>query len=423
MSSTADAPRNDENLPVWKLIFLNKRMLICVFLGLASGMPLYVLYQLVPAWLRFEGVDLSTIGLFALLTIPYNWKFMWAPFIDRFRVPFLGRRKGWILLTQVLLLFSIAGFGGIDPNVNIRPVIWMVLATAFFSATQDIVIDGYRRELLPDNELGLGNSIHVNAYRISSLVPGSLALILSDSLPWSVVFPIVAAFMLVGIIATLFFPETSDDVLAPASMRAAIVDPFVEFFTRDSFKHAVLVLLFIVLYKLGDNMATALQTPFFIDLGYSGTDIGLVAKFANLGASIVGGFVGGIIMLKISINRALWLFGVVQMATILGYAWLSITDTNLVALFLATSFEYFGVGLGTAAITAFIAAQTDKRFSVTQLALLLSFVTLARTFTSAAAGFIIEAVGYFNFFLLCFVLAIPGMALLYWVAPWSKRAP
>ncbi len=423
MSSTADAPRNDENLPVWKLIFLNKRMLICVFLGLASGMPLYVLYQLVPAWLRFEGVDLSTIGLFALLTIPYNWKFMWAPFIDRFRLPFLGRRKGWILLTQVLLLFSIAGFGGIDPNVNIRPVIWMVLATAFFSATQDIVIDGYRRELLPDNELGLGNSIHVNAYRISSLVPGSLALILSDSMPWSVVFPIVAAFMLVGIVATLFFPETSDDVLAPASMRAAIVDPFVEFFTRDSFKHAVLVLLFIVLYKLGDNMATALQTPFFIDLGYSGTDIGVVAKFANLGASIVGGFVGGIIMLKISINRALWLFGVVQMATILGYAWLSITDANLVALFLANSFEYFGVGLGTAAITAFIAAQTDKRFSVTQLALLLSFVTLARTFTSAAAGFIIEAVGYFNFFLLCFVLAIPGMALLYWVAPWSKRAP
>lgn len=423
MSSTADAPRNDENLPVWKLIFLNKRMLICVFLGLASGMPLYVLYQLVPAWLRFEGVDLSTIGLFALLTIPYNWKFMWAPFIDRFRLPFLGRRKGWILLTQVLLLFSIAGFGGIDPNVNIRPVIWMVLATAFFSATQDIVIDGYRRELLPDNELGLGNSIHVNAYRISSLVPGSLALILSDSMPWSVVFPIVAAFMLVGIVATLFFPETSDDVLAPASMRAAIVDPFVEFFTRDSFKHAVLVLLFIVLYKLGDNMATALQTPFFIDLGYSGTDIGVVAKFANLGASIVGGFVGGIIMLKISINRALWLFGGVQMATILGYAWLSITDANLVALFLANSFEYFGVGLGTAAITAFIAAQTDKRFSVTQLALLLSFVTLARTFTSAAAGFIIEAVGYFNFFLLCFVLAIPGMALLYWVAPWSKRAP
>jgi PAT family beta-lactamase induction signal transducer AmpG len=422
MSSTAEIPPSETPPSVWKLIFLNKRMLICVFLGLSSGMPLYVLYQLVPAWLRFEQVDLSTIGLFALLTIPYNWKFIWAPFLDRFRLPFLGRRRGWILLTQVLLLFSIAGFGGIDPAENIRPVIWVVLATAFFSATQDIVIDGYRRELLPDNELGLGNSIHVNAYRISSLVPGSLALVLSDSLPWPVVFQIVAAFMLVGITATLFFPETSDDAQAPVSMRAAIVDPFVEFFTRDSFRHAILVLLFIVLYKLGDNMATALQTPFFIDMGYSGTDIGLVAKFANLWSSIAGGVVGGIIMLKISINRSLWLFGIVQMLTILGYAWLSLVGHNLFALFAATSFEYFGVGLGTAAITAFIAAQTDKRFSVTQLALLLSFVTLARTFTSAAAGFIIEAIGYFNFFLVCFVLAIPGMLLLVWVAPWNGKS-
>jgi PAT family beta-lactamase induction signal transducer AmpG len=423
MSSTAETSQSGASLPLWKMIFLNKRMLICVFLGLSSGMPLYVLYQLVPGWLRFEQVDLSTIGLFALLTIPYNWKFIWAPFLDRYRLPFLGRRRGWILLTQVLLLFSIAGFGGIDPAVNIRPVIWLVLATAFFSATQDIVIDGYRRELLPDNELGLGNSIHVNAYRISSLVPGSLALILSDTLPWSTVFPIVAAFMLVGIVATLFFPETSDDALAPQSIKAAIVDPFVEFFTRDSFGHALLILLFMVLYKLGDNMATALQTPFYIDMGYSGTDIGLVGKGAGLISSIAGGFAGGIIMLKISINRSLWLFGIVQMLTILAYAWLSVTEHTLGALYIAVSFEYFGVGLGTAAITAFIASQTDRRFSVTQLALLISFVTLARTFTSAAAGFMIEAMGYFNFFLVCFVLAIPGMLLLIWVAPWNGKSP
>jgi PAT family beta-lactamase induction signal transducer AmpG len=322
---------------------------------------------------------------------------------------------------QVCLLFSIASFAGIDPAVDITPVIWVVVATAFFSATQDIVIDGYRRELLPDNELGLGNSIHVNAYRISSLVPGSLALILADRMPWSVVFVVVAAFMLVGILSTLFIPETSDDSVAPKSLRAAIVDPFVEFFTRDSLKSALLVLAFIVLYKLGDNMATALQTPFFIDMGYSLTQIGTVAKFANLGASIVGGIVGGVLMLRISINRALWLFGVVQMASILGYALLSLIEANALALFAATGFEYFGVGLGTAAISAYIAAQTDRRFSVTQLALLLSFVTLARTFTSAISGFLIEAVGYTSFFLICFALAIPGMVLLLWVAPWSGR--
>jgi len=408
-------------IPLWRQILLNKRMLVCVFLGLASGMPLYVLYQLIPFWLRKEDVDLATIGLFSILALPYNFKFLWAPLLDRYSFPLLGRRRGWILVTQVCLLFSIAGFGGFDPGESLKPVIWLVVATAFFSATQDIVIDGYRRELLSDREMGLGNSIHVNAYRISSLVPGSLALIMSDTLPWSVVFGVVAAFMMVGIVSTLLIPEVSDTSQAPTSLKAAIINPFVEFFTRDSISSALLILLFIVLYKLGDNLAVALQTPFFIDMGYSGTEIGLVAKFSNLGASILGGLAGGILMLKISINRALWLFGAVQMTSILGYAILSVTDHNLLALFAATSYEYFGVGLGTTAISAYIAIQSDRRFSVTQLALLLSVVTLARTFTGAAAGFMIEAVGYFQFFLICFALAIPGMVLLVWVAPWNSK--
>ncbi|MGA0806944.1 MAG: MFS transporter, partial [Pseudohongiellaceae bacterium] len=252
MTRTDQAPANiitPDSL--WKQIFLNPRMLVCIFLGLSSGMPLYVLYQLVPGWLRAEGIDLATIGLFAILTLPYNWKFLWSPLLDRYRLPLLGRRRGWILLMQVCLLFSIAGFAGIDPTDDITPVIWMVVATAFFSATQDIVIDGYRRELLPDRELGLGNSIHVNAYRISSLVPGSLAFILADRMPWSAVFLVVAAFMVVGILSTLFIPETGDDSAAPTSLKAAIVEPFVEFFTRGSLQGALLVLGFIVLYKLG----------------------------------------------------------------------------------------------------------------------------------------------------------------------------
>jgi MFS transporter, PAT family, beta-lactamase induction signal transducer AmpG len=422
MTRTDQTPESFNSLPLWRQVFLNPRMLVCIFLGLSSGMPLYVLYQLVPGWLRAEGIDLGTIGLFAILTLPYNWKFLWSPLLDRYSLPFLGRRRGWILLTQICLLFSIAGFAGIDPTVDITPVIWVVVATAFFSATQDIVIDGYRRELLPDNELGLGSSIHVNAYRISSLVPGSLAFIMADSMPWSVVFLVVAAFMLVGILSTLFIPETGYASKAPVSLKAAVVEPFVEFFTRDTLKSALLVLAFIVLYKLGDNMATAMQTPFFIDMGYTLTQIGTVAKFANLGASIAGGIVGGVLMLRISINRALWLFGVVQMASIMGYALLSLIEPNALALFAATGFEYFGVGLGTAAISAYIAAQSNRRFSVTQLALLLSFVTVARTFTTALSGFLIEAVGYTSFFLICFALAIPGMVLLLWVAPWSGSA-
>jgi MFS transporter, PAT family, beta-lactamase induction signal transducer AmpG len=405
--------------PVWKQILLNPRMLICVFLGLSSGMPFYVLIQLVPGWLRNQGVDLSTIGLFAILTLPYNWKFLWSPLIDRYRLPFLGRRRGWIILMQVLLLFSIAGFSGVDPATNLRAVVWFVAATALFSATQDIVIDGYRRELLPDHELGLGNSIHINAYRIASLVPGSLAFILADRMPWGPVFWTVAAFMSVGIVSTLLIPETGRDDDVPKTLVAAVVEPFVEFFTRGTFRSALLILAFILLYKLGDNMAVALQTPFFQDMGYSLTEIGTVAKFANLGSSITGALVGGVLMLKISINRALWLFGFVQIISILGYAWLSVIEHDALALFAATGLEYFGVGLGTTAITAFIAKQANTRFSVTQLALLLSIVTIPRTLASATTGFIIEAVGYFNFFLICFALAIPGMLLLLAVAPWN----
>lgn len=406
------------NIYIVQQILLNRRMWVCVLLGMASGMPLYVLYQMIPGWLNNAGVSLSTIGLFGILALPYNWKFLWSPLIDRYPLPFLGRRRGWILLTQVLLLASISMFGATDPAAEIMPVVWIVVATALFSATQDIVIDGYRRELLPDNELGLGNAIFVNAYRISSLVPGSLAFILSDSMGWSATFPVVAAFMLIGIGATVLMPEVVLESAPPRTLRDAVVEPFREFFNRDGVGHAFLVLLFIIFYKLGDSMATALQTPFFQDMGYSNTEIGTVVKFANLGMSILGGLIGGIIMLRLSINRSLWVFGVVQMSSILGYAALSTSQHSLYALFAATGFEYLGVGLGTAALTAYIASQASLRFSVTQLALLLSFATLARTFTSATAGFLIEAVGYTRFFLVCFVVALPGMVLLWWVAPW-----
>jgi PAT family beta-lactamase induction signal transducer AmpG len=240
-------------------------------------------------------------------------------------------------------------------------------------------------------------------------------------MPWAAVYWIVAAFMIVGIVATLLIPEVSSDEQAPRTLQAAIVAPFVEFFTRSTFAKALLILAFILLYKLGDNMAVALQTPFFLDMGYSRTDIGTVAKFTNLGMSIAGGILGGIIMLKISINRALWLFGVVQMTSILGYAWLSTREANLLFLFAASGYEYLGVGLGAAAIGAFIARESSRRFSVTQLALLLSIATVTRTVAGATTGFIIEAVGYFTFFLICFVLAAPGMALLFWVAPWNPN--
>jgi PAT family beta-lactamase induction signal transducer AmpG len=397
-------------------------MVTCIFLGFSSGLPLYVLIQLVPAWLRSHEVDLATIGLFALVGLPYTWKFLWSPIMDRFKLPFLGRRRGWALITQLGLIISIAALGRFDPSVSLQAIVVTVFIISFFGASQDIVIDAYRRELLADDELGTGTSFFVNAYRLSSLVPGSLALILSDILPWSTVYWVTALFMLIGILTTFIIKEVSDDSLAPASLKEAVIDPFVEFFSRGGIKAGLAILAFMFFYKLGDNMATALATPFYLDMGFSRTEIGSVAKIAALWASITGGILGGVIMLKVSINRALWMFGFVQMFTILGYVWLSTAGHDATVLFIVVSGEYLGVGLGAIALTAYMARETSKSFTATQFALFSSFIAVPRIFANASTGFIIEAVGYTQFFVICALFAIPGMLLLFKVAPWNEKS-
>jgi PAT family beta-lactamase induction signal transducer AmpG len=405
----------------FKQAILNKRMLICIFTGFSSGLPLFVLYQLVPGWLRDQGVSLAEIGLFSLIGIPYVWKFLWSPLMDRYALGGLGRRRSWMLATQVLLLISIAAFGVVNPIENIWSVAYLAAAVAFFSASQDIVLDAYRRELLPDNELGLGNSIHVQAYRLSGLVPGSLAFILADHISWQSVFIVVAVFMVLGILLTLFIKELETEHSAPKSLRDAIVLPFRDFIQSNGLKSAVFTLAFLVLYKLGDNMATALQTPFFIDMGFSKTEIGVIAKTSSMIAMTIGIVVGGIVMIKLSINRALWLFGFVQIASILGFAALAEIGHNNVALAIAMGFEYLGVGLGTAAFTAFIARTTNPAFAATQIALFTALAVLPRTFANATTGFIVEQIGWTQFYFLCTALAVPGMLMLFKVAPWHEK--
>jgi len=395
-------------------------MVTCIFLGFTSGLPLYVLIQLVPAWLRSHDIDLATIGLFALVSLPYTWKFVWSPVMDRYKLPFLGRRRGWALLAQIGLFFSIAALGRFDPSASLQSIIVTVFVISLFGASQDIVVDAYRRELLADDELGTGTSFFINAYRLSSLVPGSLALILSDFLPWSVVYWVTATFMLVGIVTTFVIKEVSDDALAPVSLREAVVDPFVEFFSRGGLKAGLAILAFMFFYKLGDNMATALATPFYLDMGFSRTEIGSIAKIAALWSSIAGGILGGVVMLKLSINRALWIFGFVQMITILGFVWLSLAGHHPLGLFVVVSGEYLGVGLGAIALTAYMARETSKAFTATQFALFSSFIAIPRTFANASTGFIIEAIGYTQFFIVCTLVAIPGLLLLFKVAPWNE---
>ncbi|OZB10845.1 MAG: AmpG family muropeptide MFS transporter [Gallionellales bacterium 39-52-133] len=390
-------------MSVWQQLF-TRRMLICVFIGFSSGLPLYLLFNLLPAWLRSEHVDLKTIGLFALIQFPYTWKFLWSPLLDRYVVPMLGRRRGWMLLTQIGLLLVIASMGAFSPQSELHIIAWIATLLAFLSATQDIVLDAFRRELLSDAELGLGNAVYVNAYR----------------------FIITALFMLPGIVMSLMVKEPHR-ATPPKTLREAVVEPFHEFINRQGLNNALLILAFLFFYKLGDSMCTALATPFYLDMGFSKTQIGLIAKNAGLWPAVIGGMLGGLWMFKIGINRALWLFGVVQLVSIFGFAWLAsvghhaeITSVELAQLAIVIGLEALGVGLGTVAFVAFIARTTHPAYTATQFALFTSLMAVPRTFANAATGWLVEMMGWPVFFMLCALLAVPGMLLLLKVAPWNE---
>ncbi|MDO5685836.1 MAG: AmpG family muropeptide MFS transporter [Neisseria sp.] len=447
------------NLPAFLRIknpALWRKTVICIFTGFSSGLPLYFVLNLIPVWLKTDNIDLKVIGLMALIQLPYTLKFLWAPFLDGFSLPFLGRRRGWLLSAQLGIIAAMSLYGLLQPQRDLWFVVGISVLLTFFSATQDVVIDAFRREILADNELGLGNAVHVNAYRIASLIPGSLSLVLTDYLSWGSVFVVTALFMLPGIAMTLLAKEPPLNHAAPKTLRDTVVLPFQEFFTRKGVQHGLLVLSFIFLYKLGDSMATALASPFYLDMGFSPKDIGLIAKNAGLWPMIIFGILGGIWMLKLGINKALWLFGVVQMVTILGFVWLAangpfavdsaafcrqgawengtvsmqiflqaaqIALPQRIMLAVVIAAEAIGVGLGTAAFVAFIARETHPAYTATQFALLTALSAVPRTFVNASTGYLIDALGYTLFFWLCFFLAAPGMLLLFKAAPWHGDEP
>lgn len=403
---------------IWRNL-LTKKMLICVFTGFTSGLPLFILISLLPAWLSTSGIDLKTIGLFALIQFPFTWKFIWAPLFDRFTFG-MGRRRGWLIIFQLLLLITICTFGFVDAQSQLSVIVIISTIIAFFSASQDVVIDAYRRELLSDSELGIGNAIHVNAYKISSLIPGSLSLILADFFDWQFVFLVTGLFMLPGIIMTLLIKEPLLRYGTPKTLKEAVIEPFKEFKNRKGIKGAFLILLFIFLYKIGDSMATALATPFYLDLGFSMTEIGVIAKNAGLWPGIIGGLAGGVWMIKLGINRALWVFGFMQMFATLSFAWLALSGDNNLILAITVGLEFFAAGLGTTAFIAYIAKTTHPKYTATQFALFTSLAAVPRTFTNASTGYLVEFFGWYHFFIFCFLIAIPGMLLLFKIAPWSQ---
>ena len=389
-------------------------MLVAFLMGFSCGVPLLLTGSVLQAWMRREGVDLSVIGLFSLVGIPYTLKFLWSPVLDRFSPPMFGRRRGWLLLFQVLLMAAIIGLGLTSP----RQAPWLVAAVAFlvtfFSASQDIVVDAYRREDLSDNELGLGSSLYVNGYRVGMLLAGSGGLILADHIPFRLVYLIMAASLLVGILTTLFCREPEVAEGTPTTFREAVVQPFAEYLQRDG---ALVILLFVLLYKIGDQMATTMTTPFYLDLGFTMTEIGAVAKLFGFWATVSGGLLGGVLLLRLGINRSLWIFGILQAVSTAGFSLLALVGNSLPGLAGAIAFENLTGGMGTAAYVAYMAALTNRKFTATQYALLSSLMGIPRVLASAPTGYFAQWLGWVPFFLLCSLVALPGLYLLRWVLP------
>jgi PAT family beta-lactamase induction signal transducer AmpG len=392
---------------------VSPRMLVAFLMGFACGVPLLLTSSVLQAWMTEQGIDLSTIGLFSLVGLPYTLKFLWAPVFDRFTLPLFGRRRGWLLVMQLVLILTLVCLGLTDPGQTPWLVALAAFAVTFFSASQDIVVDAYRREDLSDNELGLGSSLYVNGYRVGMLLAGSGGLILADHLSFAHVYLLMAATLLVGVGTTLICREPSLTRGTPQNFREAVLLPFVDYFTRD---RALLLLLFILLYKIGDQMASTMTIPFYLSLGFSKTQIGTVAKLVGFWATIVGGLAGGVILLRIGIIRSLWIFGILQAVSTLGFSLLALLGNSLPGLAAVIAFENLSGGMGTAAYVAYMASLTNKKFTATQYALLSSCMGIPRVLAAAPTGWMVEAMGWSFFFFGCTVVALPGLLLLPMVA-------
>ncbi len=393
-------------------------MLVAFLMGFACGLPLLLTISVLQAWMKEAGVDLTVIGMMALVGLPYTLKFLWSPILDRFTLPFLGRRRGWLLVVQLTLMASIVFLGFTNPVANPWLVAFAAFLVTFFSASQDIIVDAYRREDLADEELGLGSSLYVNGYRIGMLLASGGGLIMADHMPFSMVYLIMAACLLPGVITTLLAPEPDVTAGTPRTLKEAVLHPLIEYFSRSG---ALWMLAFILCYKIGDTMASAMTTPFYLDIDFTKTEIGAVVKLFGFWATIAGGFLGGIILLRLGINRCLWIFGFLQALSTAGFAVLAHIGHNISALAAVIGFENLSSGMGTAAFVAFMASITNKKFTATQYALLTSLMGIPRVMASAPTGFLAKNFGWEGFFIFCTLIAIPGMLLLFKFAPWNLK--
>ncbi|MFP5458522.1 MAG: AmpG family muropeptide MFS transporter [Bacteriovoracia bacterium] len=399
---------------MWKQVF-SYRMLVTLLMGYAAGVPLLLIGSTMQAWMTESGVNLTVIGMSSLIGLPYSLKFLWSPLIDRFPL-WPSRRRGWMALSQLGLVAALLVLSQFNPALQIEAVVITAIVIAFLSSTQDITIDSYRREILSEEELGLGSSLYVVGYRIGILVAGAGALLMADhwklesgGANWALVYQMMALAMAVGLVITLIAPKEDPKLEKPKTLQEAVVGPFVEFFKRDG---ALMVLGFILLYKVGDSMAANMTTPFMLLKGYTKTDIATVVKGLGLIALICGGILGGIGCIRWGNLRALWVFGFLQAVSTAGFCFLSLMPVSMLNLSLVIGFENFSAGLGTSAYSAFMASMTNKKFTATQYALLTALMAVPRTLLSSPTGWMAEKMGWELFFVFCTVIALPGMALI-----------
>ncbi len=409
-------------------VYLQPRLLIVFAMGFASGLPLLLTLSTLSLWLAEAGIDKTTIGLFALVGLPYSVKFLWSPIIDRMPLPpfttLLGRRRGWCIAIQAVLIVAILWMAMTDPRIDAGQTALAALAIAFLSASQDIVIDAYRIEILAEREQGAGAAATQAGYRLGLLASGAGALFIADALGWFASFAAMAALMGLGMLVVLIAPEPAVDagLTEPrphhpfarvlGQLKRAVLDHLAAFFTRSGWAP---VLAFILLYKFGDAFAGVMANPFYVEMGFSKTEIASVSKVFGLIATLTGVVVGGALVARIGVLRALLWCGMLQMLSNLMFAVQAMAGHDILVLFATIGLENFSGGMGSAAFVAYLSVLCNLAYTATQYALLSSFMAFGRTVLSSSSGWLADHVDWVLFFLVSTVLALPGLLLLIWM--------
>ncbi len=409
-------------------VYADRRVASILFLGFSSGLPLLLVYSTLSAWLSEEDVSLTAIGFFSWASSAYAIKWLWSPVVDALPVPYLtrrlGRRRGWLLLSQLVIVGAIVGLGGCDPSEDLVSTAAWAVALAFASATQDIVIDAYRIEILPERQQGAGAANVVFGYRIGMLAAGAGALVLADRVGWQGAYLGMAALMSVGIITTLINPEPEGRDSIPEQqdeptlvrlghfLDRSVVQPFGEFLGRRGW---LVILLFIGVYKYGDALLGVMANPFYLDIGFTKTQIGLVSKLYGLAMTLLGVFLGGVLVDRVGILKSLLIAGILQALSNLVFVAQAVVGDSLPMLAVTISVENLTGGLGTAAFVAYLSSLCNVAFTATQYALLSSFSSFGRTIFSAIGGWLADRMSWALFFLVTTVAAVPGLVLLIWM--------